>query len=71
MLVRPNISMGCSAFLVFDLQWAPVQAKIEVSSLAPENVIKPDELQFPIGILVDWQSPIGCLCSNQADRLHS
>jgi hypothetical protein len=47
-----------------------VQAKIEVSSLAPEYVIKPGKLRFPIGLPADWQSLIGRLCSNQADQLH-
>jgi hypothetical protein len=47
-----------------------VQAKIEVSSLAPEHVVKPGELRFPIGLPVDWQSLIGCLCSDQVDQLH-
>jgi hypothetical protein len=29
--------------------------KIEVSSLAPEHVIKPGELWFLIGLPVDWK----------------
>jgi hypothetical protein len=37
--------------------------KIEVSSLAPEHVINPDELRFLIGLPTDWQSPIEPLCS--------
>jgi hypothetical protein len=37
-----------------------IQAKIEVSSLAPEHIIKPGELWFPVGRL----------CSDQADELH-
>jgi hypothetical protein len=47
-----------------------VRTKIEVSSLAPEHVIKPGELRFSIKLPVDWQSPIGRLCSDQADQLH-
>jgi hypothetical protein len=47
-----------------------VWTKIEVSSLAPEYAIKPDELQFPIGLPVDWQSLIRCLYSDQADQLY-
>jgi hypothetical protein len=43
--------------------------KIEVSSLAPEHIIKPGEFRFPIGLLVDWKSPIGRLHSNQPDQL--
>jgi hypothetical protein len=60
--------MGCSAYLVFDLQWALVQAKNELSSLAPEHVIKLGELRFPLP--ADWQSPLGRLCLDQADQLH-
>jgi hypothetical protein len=70
LLARPNIFMGCPACLVFDHQWAPVHAKCEVSSLALEHAIKPGELRFPIGLPADWQSPIGHLCSDQADQLH-
>jgi hypothetical protein len=70
LLVGSNVFMGCSAYLVFDLQWAPNSEKIEMSSLAPEHVIKPGELQFPIRLPVNWQSPIGLLCSDQADELH-
>jgi hypothetical protein len=44
--------------------------KIEVSSLAPKHIINPDELWFLIGLPTDWQSPIGPLCSNQAEWLH-
>jgi hypothetical protein len=32
LLVGHNIFMCCSACLIFDLQWAPSSAKIEVSS---------------------------------------
>jgi hypothetical protein len=46
-----------------------VRVKIELSSLAPEHVIKPGELRFPIGLPVDWKSPIKRLHSNQADQL--
>jgi hypothetical protein len=46
-----------------------VRVKIEVSSLAPEHVIKPGELWFLIRLLVDWKSWIGHLRSNQADQL--
>jgi hypothetical protein len=53
MFVGPNIFMDYFACLVFDFQWAPIQAKIEVSSLAPEHVIKPCELLFPIGLPAD------------------
>jgi hypothetical protein len=52
--------MCYSAYLVFDLQWAPGSGKIEVSSLAPEHVINSGELQLPIGPLY----------SNQAERLY-
>jgi hypothetical protein len=47
-----------------------VQAKIEVISLALEHTIKPSELWFPIRLPTDWQSPIGRLYLDQADRLH-
>jgi hypothetical protein len=70
LLVRHNIFMDGSAYLVFDLQWSLVWAKIEVSSLAPEHVIKPGKLRFPIGLPTDWQSSIERLCSDQADQLH-
>jgi hypothetical protein len=40
-----------------------------VSSLAPEHVIKPGKLRFPIGLPVDWKSPIERFRSNQADQL--
>jgi hypothetical protein len=53
LLVGPYIFMCCPAYLVFDLQWAPSSGKIEVSSLAPEHVINPGELQFPIGLPAD------------------
>jgi hypothetical protein len=65
-----NIFMGYSICLVFTLQWAPHSGKIEVSSLAPEHIINPGELRFSIGLLADWQSLIGPLCLNQAERLH-
>jgi hypothetical protein len=42
-----------------------VWEKIEVLSLALKHIIKPNEPQFPLP--VDWQSPIGRLCSDQAD----
>jgi hypothetical protein len=45
-----------------------VRVKIEVSSLAPERIIKPGELRLPIGLPVDWKSTIERLCSNQADQ---
>jgi hypothetical protein len=32
-LVDPNIFMGCSDYLVFDLQWLLVRTKIEVSKV--------------------------------------
>jgi hypothetical protein len=47
----------------------PGPRKIEVSSLAPEHVINHGELQLPIRLSADWQSPIGPL-SNQAKWLH-
>jgi hypothetical protein len=47
-----------------------VQAKIEVSSLAPKHIIKTGELRFLIRLPADWQSPIGRLHSNQVDQLH-
>jgi hypothetical protein len=53
LLVGLNIFMGYSACLVFDLQWALVRAKIEVSSLAPKHVIKLDELRFLIELPTD------------------
>jgi hypothetical protein len=43
--------------------------KIDVSSLASEHIINPDELRFPIELPADWQSPIKPLCSNQVERL--
>jgi hypothetical protein len=46
-----------------------VQVKIEVSSLAPEHVIKLGELWFPIDLPMDWKSPIEHLRSNQVDQL--
>jgi hypothetical protein len=70
LLVRPNIFMDSSVYLVFDLQWSLVWTKIEVSSLAPEHVIKPGELRFRIGLPMDWQSSIERLCSDQVDQLH-
>jgi hypothetical protein len=68
LLLGPNLFMGWFACLIFDIQWRLVQVEIEVSSLAPEHVIKSSELQFPIGLPVDWKSPIGRLRSNQADQ---
>jgi hypothetical protein len=44
--------------------------EIEASSLATKHIINPGELRFPIGLPTDWQSPIGLLCSNQAEWLH-
>jgi hypothetical protein len=72
LLVGSNIFMGFSSWLVFDLQLAPplIRVKIEVSSLAPEYIIKPHELWFPIRLLTDWQLSIGRLCSDQPDQLH-
>jgi hypothetical protein len=58
LLVGPNIFMGYSAKLY------------EASSLAPEHVIKSGELQFPIGLLADWKSLVGCLFSDQADQFY-
>jgi hypothetical protein len=66
----PNIFMGYSVYLVFDLQWVPGSGKIEVSSLAPEHVINHGKFRFSIGLPADWQSPIGPLYSNQVERLH-
>jgi hypothetical protein len=45
----------------------PIQVNFKVSSLAPEHVIKPGELRFLIGLPADSQSPIECLCLDQAD----
>jgi hypothetical protein len=70
LLAGLNIFMGYSVCLIFDLQWAPGSGKIEVSLLAPEHIINSGEFWFSIGLLADWQSPIGPLCSNQAERLH-
>jgi hypothetical protein len=70
LLARSNIFMEYFVYLVFDLQWAPDLEKIEISSLAPEHVINPGELRFSIGLPANWQSSIGPLCSNQAERLH-
>jgi hypothetical protein len=69
LLVGPNLFMGWSAYLIFEIQWPLVRVKIEVSPLAPEHAIKPGELRFPIGLPVDWKSPIGRLRLNQADQL--
>jgi hypothetical protein len=69
LLVGPNLFMSWSGCLIFDIQCPLVQVKIEVSSLASEHVIKPDELRFPIGLPVDWKSPIERLRSNQVDQL--
>jgi hypothetical protein len=66
-LIRPNIFMDCSAWLIIHIYWGPGPEKIEVSSLAPKHVINPGELRFSIGLPADWQSPIGPLCSNQAE----
>jgi hypothetical protein len=69
LLVGSNLFMGWSVCLIFDIQWPLVQVKIEVSSLAPEHVIKPGKLQFPIGLPMNWKSPIGRLHLNQANQL--
>jgi hypothetical protein len=69
LLVRSNIFMDRSVCLIFDIQWPLVRVKIEVSSLAPEYIIKPVELQLPIRLPVDWKSPIEHLYSNQTDQL--
>jgi hypothetical protein len=47
-----------------------IQAKIKVSSLAPEHVINLAELRFPIELPADCQSSIKPLCLIQAERLH-
>jgi hypothetical protein len=47
-----------------------VQTKIEELLPAPEHIINPDKLRFLIRLPADWQSPIGPLYSDQADRLH-
>jgi hypothetical protein len=70
LLVGPNIFIDYSVCLIFDFKWTPNSEKIEISSLAPEYVINPGELRFPIRLPADWQSLIGPLCSNQAERLH-
>jgi hypothetical protein len=67
LLAGPNIFIGYSACLFFDLQYSPDSEKNELSSLAPEHVINSSELRFLIGLPADWQSPIGLLCSNQAE----
>jgi hypothetical protein len=46
-----------------------VQTKNEISSLAPEHIIKHGELRLLIELPVDWQSPIRRLCLDQADQL--
>jgi hypothetical protein len=69
LLVGLNLFMGGFVCLIFDIQWPPNSGENEVSSLAPQHVIKPGELRFSIRLSVDWKSPIGCLCSNQADQL--
>jgi hypothetical protein len=69
LFVRSNIFMDRSVCLIFDIQWPLVRVKIEVSSLAPEYIIKPVELQLPIRLPVDWKSPIEHLYSNQTDQL--
>jgi hypothetical protein len=69
LLVGPNLFNDRSACLIFDIQWPLVRVKIEVSLLGYEHVIKTGELQFPIGLPVDWKSPIGRLHLNQPDQL--
>jgi hypothetical protein len=69
LLVGSNLFMGWTVCLIFDIQCPLIQVKIEVSSLAPEHIIKSGELWFPIGLPVDWKSLIGRLYSNQADQL--
>jgi hypothetical protein len=69
LFVKSNIFMDRSVCLIFDIQWPLVRVKIEVSSLAPEYIIKPVELQLPIRLPVDWKSPIEHLYSNQTDQL--
>jgi hypothetical protein len=64
-----NLFMCWSVCLIFDIQWPLVRVKIEVSSVAPEHVIKHGEHRFPIGLPVDWKSPIRRLRSNQTDQL--
>jgi hypothetical protein len=61
--------MGWFVCLIFDIQWPPSSGENWGVSLAPEYVIKPGELRFPIELPVDWKSPIGRLYSNQADQL--
>jgi hypothetical protein len=69
LLVGPNLFNNRSICLIFDIQWPLVRVKIEVSSLAHEHVIKTSELQFSIGLPMDWKSPIGRLRLNQPDQL--
>jgi hypothetical protein len=68
LLLELNLFMGRSACLIFDIQCPLVRVKIEVSSLAPEHIIKPGELWVLIGLPVDWKSLIRRLHSNQADQ---
>jgi hypothetical protein len=68
LLFGHNLFMDCYAYLIIDIQCPLVRVKIEVSSLSPKHVIKSGELRFPIGLPVDWKSPIGRLRSNQADQ---
>jgi hypothetical protein len=69
LLVELNLFMSWNVCLIFDIQCPLIQVKIEVSSLAPEHVIKSGERWFPIGLPVDWKLPIGRLHLNQADQL--
>jgi hypothetical protein len=70
LLAGLNIFIDYPVCLVFIYSGAPVQTKIEMSSLATKHVINPDELSFPIGLPADWQSPFRPLYSNQAERLY-
>jgi hypothetical protein len=47
--IGPNIFMGYSACLVFNIQRAPGSEKIEVSSLAIEYIINTGEISFRSG----------------------
>ncbi len=69
LLVRSNLFMGLSVCLIFDIQYPSSSGEIEVSSPAPEHVIKPDKLRFLIGLPIHWKSPIRRLHSNQAGQL--
>jgi hypothetical protein len=69
-LLGPTSSWPILAVWSWIFSRPPGLEKFEVSSLAPEHIINHIKLRFSIGLSVDWQSLIGPLCSNQAERLH-